>query len=346
MRKRWGFRASRWPFPLLGAVGLAVMIGAWAAFTPPAKAPLAAPFSPTVAPSLTLTYTPTPTFTPAARPTDTPRPTPTLALPSPTAPPPSPTPTATSTPTPEPLPTPDGVTRTLRVPILMYHYISEPPPDADAIRRDLSIRPEVFEEHLRFLKEAGYTSISLADLALALEAGYPLPEKPIILTFDDGYRDNFEVAFPLLQQYGFKATFFLLTAPLDAQDPAYISWEQAVALDAAGMELGAHGYTHVDLRGRTVDYLVWQVLGSKEAIEARIRKPVRFFCYPSGQYDDLTIRVLHSAGYWGAVTTEAGDLHRSGELFTLRRVRVHGRYTAEALADVLEWFAAQGETVE
>lgn len=227
----------------------------------------------------------------------------------------------------------------------MYHYISDPPPNADAIRRDLSIRPHVFEEHLRFLKEAGYTSISLADLALALQAGYPLPDKPIILTFDDGYRDNFEIAFPLLQKYGFKATFFLLTAPLDAQDPAYITWDQAIALDAAGMELGAHGYTHVDLRGQTVDYLVWQILGSKEAIEARIHKPVRFFCYPSGQYDELTIRVLQSADFWGAVTTAAGDVHRSGELFTLRRVRVHGRYSAEALAAVLDAFAAQGEKV-
>lgn len=242
-----------------------------------------------------------------------------------------------------PLPTPDGVDRTLRVPILMYHYISVPPPDADVIRRDLSIPPETFEEHLRFLKEAGYTSISLADLALALEAGYPLPEKPIILTFDDGYQDNFEVAFPLLQRYGFTATFFLLTAPIDAQDPAYISWDQAIALDAAGMELGAHGYTHVDLRGHTVDYLVWQILGSKEAIEARTHKPVRFFCYPSGQYDDLTIQVLRSAGYWGAVTTAAGDLHHSGELFTLQRVRVHGHYSAQDLAATLAWFATQGE---
>ena len=90
---------------------------------------------------------------------------------------------------------------------------------------------------------------------------------------------------------------------------------------------------------------IYSQFGSKEAIEARIHKPVRFFCYPSGQYDELTIRVLQSADFWGAVTTAAGDVHRSGELFTLRRVRVHGRYSAEALAAVLDAFAALGEKV-
>ena len=91
--------------------------------------------------------------------------------------------------TPLPLPTPDGVLRTLRVPILMYHYISVSPPGADAVRRDLSVSPEALEAHLRYLQQEGYTAITLRDLSMALQCGYPLPPKPIVLTFDDGYRD-------------------------------------------------------------------------------------------------------------------------------------------------------------
>lgn len=304
-------------------------------------APLAAP---TETATATASPTPTTSATPLSTPSATPTPTtfPTVAATfTPTAAPtwtPLPlTPTAT----PIPLPTPDGIVRTLRVPILMYHYVSTPPPGADAVRRDLSVTPEQFEEHLRFLAQAGYTSIPLHDLTLALQIGQPLPEKPVVITLDDGYRDNYEVAFPLLQRYGFTATFFLLTSVIDQEHPDYVSWEQVIEMDAAGMEMGAHGYTHMDLRERTVDYLVWQVLGSKEAIEARIGKPVRFFCYPSGQYDDLVVRVLHSADYWGAVTVALGDLQRSDAPFEMPRVRVHGRYSAEDLARVLDWLAAQ-----
>jgi peptidoglycan/xylan/chitin deacetylase (PgdA/CDA1 family) len=254
--------------------------------------------------------------------------------------PPSPIPTATATPI--PLPTPDGARRTLQVPVLMYHYVSSAPEGADTVRRDLSVTPDQFEEHLLFLQQAGYTSISLHDLALALQTGYRLPEKPLVITLDDGYRDNYEVAFPLLQRYDFTATFFLLTSVIDQEHPGYVSWEQVIEMGAAGMEMGAHGYTHVDMRERTVDYLVWQMLGSKEAIEARIGEPVRFFCYPSGKYDEQAMRVLHSADYWGAVTVELGDTQRSDGMFELPRVRVHGRYTALDLANVLDWVSSQG----
>lgn len=290
--------------------------------------------TPTVSatPLSTLTTTPTSTARPTVAATSPPTPTPTWT-------PLPPTPTATATPI--PLPTPDGAARTLRVPILMYHYISAPPPGANAVRRDLSVTPEQFEEHLRFLAQAGYTSISLHDLALALQIGQPLPEKPVVITLDDGYRDNYEAAFPLLQHYGFTATFFLLTSVLDQEHPDYVTWEQVIEMDAAGMEMGAHGYTHMDLRGRTVDYLIWQALGSKEAIEARLGKPVRFFCYPSGKYDDLVVRVLHSADYWGAVTVALGDVQRSEAPFEMPRVRVHGRYSAQDLAQVLDWLATQ-----
>jgi peptidoglycan/xylan/chitin deacetylase (PgdA/CDA1 family) len=229
------------------------------------------------------------------------------------------------------------VARRVPVPILMYHYVSTPPPGADAVRRDLSVSPEAFEEQLRYLRDQGYTSISLRELTLALQIGSPLPEKPIILTFDDGYRDAYENAFPLLQQYGFAGTFFVITSLADMGHPSYLTWEQVVTMDAAGMDMEAHCYSHMDLRKRSVDYLVWQVLGAKEAIEARTGKAVRFFCYPSGRYDARVSEVLHSAGYWGAVTLIEGVEQRSDRLFELQRIRVRGWYSVTALSREIEY---------
>lgn len=239
------------------------------------------------------------------------------------------------------LPPPDGMHREADVPILMYHYISVPPPDADAIRRDLSVPPDQFEAHLRYLKENGYHTISLHQLLLHLTRGEPLPENPIILTFDDGYRDNFENAFPLLERYGFQATFFLITNFIDERRPAYMTWEQVKKLIKAGHEIGAHSRDHPNLQGKDIDYLVWQILGSKEAIQNGAGITPRFFSYPSGKYDENTIAVLKSANYWGAVTVHQGVRQSSEHPFELQRIRIHGNYGVDELEWVLKYYLGE-----
>jgi peptidoglycan/xylan/chitin deacetylase (PgdA/CDA1 family) len=285
--------------------------------------------TPTFTPTFTPTSTPTPTFTPTPTATPTPTSTPT-ATPTPTAthtPTATPTFTATPTPTstPTPLrPTPDGIYRTAHVPILMYHYISEPPPGSDTIRYDLSVTPQNFKKQLRYLKEQGYESITLNDLALYLTVGKPLPPRPVILTFDDGYADAYTHAFPLLQRFGFTGTFFLISARLDANDPDFLSWDQVEEMHAAGMKFEPHSYDHSDMRNRGLNFVVFQILAPKQAIEARTGETCRFFDYPSGRYDQLVIEVLRSANFWGGVLTEQGATHTAADLFTLHRVRIHG----------------------
>lgn len=271
---------------------------------------------------------PTPSTTPTSSPTPPPSPT---SIPSPT-----PSPTSIPSPTPSPTPTYPPPPDEAEVPILMYHYVEEIPPGADAIRRDLTVSPEAFEAQLQALAEQGYHTISLTDLYLHLTVGKPLPEKPIILTFDDGYRDAYTVVFPLLQKYGFTATFFVLATPAHYESPTYLTWTMMKEMADAGMEIQGHGRDHVDLRNRSYEFLVYQILGIKEAIEYHTGKPVRFFCYPSGLYDDDVIAVLRSAGYWGAVTTQYGRLHTRENLFTLQRIRIRG-------SDSLETFLAKVE---
>ncbi len=233
-------------------------------------------------------------------------------------------------------PTPISLPDQARVPILMYHYVSELPPNPDRYRRDLTVSPADFEAQLRYLAEAGYHPITLTDLHLCLTQGYPLPEKPIVLTFDDGYVDAYEVVFPLLLDYGFSGTFFVLATPAHFEAPSYLTWAQMKEMSDAGMDIQAHGRDHVDLRGRSNDYLVYQIRGVQEAIHYHTGRMPRFFCYPSGRYDANVIAVLKSAGYWGAVTTSWGSVHTVDMLFEMPRLRVHGGRTLESFIDSID----------
>ena len=206
----------------------------------------------------------------------------------------------------------------------MYHYLSVPPANADIYRKDLSVSPQNFEAQLQYLKEAGYTTISVSDLIYYLSGRKSLPKKAIILSFDDGYADNYENAFPLLKKYGFRATFSVITDRIDFADPNYMTWENIIEMHAAGMEFGAHSKRHFDLRGKDDDFLVYEILGSKEAIEARIGEPVRVFVYPSGAYDENTLKVTQSANYWAALTTQYGTTQQYRERFELTRIRIRG----------------------
>ncbi len=229
-------------------------------------------------------------------------------------------------------PKPVRLPASARVPILMYHYISEPPPGADRYRIDLSVTPQDFERQLRYLATNGYTTISLYDLYAHLSLGRALPPKPIVLTFDDGYRDHYEHAFPLLQKYGMRATFFITTDFINFGNPHHLTWEMVKEMSAAGMDIESHARTHRDLRNRDFQFLVWEILGPIEQITAHTGKRPRFFCYPSGRYDDAVIRMLHSVQTWAAVTTEHGSVHTLANAMTWRRIRVHGRASLEHFA--------------
>jgi len=246
---------------------------------------------------------------------------------------------AVEAPAPEPAREPpqwDGEARVTAVPVLMYHHIGEAPPGADSLRRGLTVSEANFRNQLRYLKDAGYETITVARLVEHLSSGAELPEKPVVITLDDGYRDAYEVALPVLQEFGYVATFFLLTAPIDEGQPEFVTWEQVRLLHEAGMETGAHTYTHPDLRGKSTDYVVWQVLGSKEAIEARTGEPVRVFAYPSGAHDDHAVQVVRSAQFWAALTTEASCRQTSAELYTIGRIRIQPGDSVRTFAQKLE----------
>lgn len=218
----------------------------------------------------------------------------------------------------------------------MYHYISAPPADADIYRKDLSVAPERFESHLAYLEKAGYHVVTLDDLLYALAQGGTLPPKPVILTFDDGYEDNYLNAFPALQKHGFIGYFFIISDFVNEDRAGYMTWNQIEEMAAAGQRFGSHSRNHPDLRGKSVDYLVWQALGGVESIQEHLGYQPRWVSYPSGGYDQQTIDVYKSAQYWGGLSTIQGATHELDDIFQLKRVRVRGSYTAQDLANLLE----------
>lgn len=246
-----------------------------------------------------------------------------------------PTPTPTATPWPTYAPTPDGVARTVRVPILMYHYLSTPPADADIYRRDLSVTPELFAAQLDRLLAEGYTAVSLYTVIDALQRGAPLPDKPVVITFDDGYRDNYENAFPLLRARGMPATIFVVTDFIDEQRPEYLTWDMAREMLQAGISIESHGRNHFSLAGRDDDYLVWQALGSLETIEYELGVRPRFVSYPAGEYDQRTIDIFQSANYWAGVTTVQGATLNNAQPFEWPRIRVRATTTPDKLLRLL-----------
>lgn len=231
----------------------------------------------------------------------------------------------------------------------MYHYLSEPPPGADRYRRDLSVSPALFEQHLDYLRASGYQTISLYDLLYHLTLGWPLPERPVILTFDDGYRDNYVNAFPLLKSHDYSATFFVVTelvtrATAGMKEPngyqyaaAYVTWDQLREMAAAGMHVECHARVHEDLTRNDSDRLTWQVLGCREMIEAELGQRPRFVSYPSGIYDDRVQALFASDNYWGGITTRQDDVHTTDGMFEIRRIRVRATTDVERLADLLDW---------
>ena len=233
------------------------------------------------------------------------------------------------------MPTPDGNVRVAHVPILMYHYLSVPPTDADIYRLDLSVTPDLFAAHLDAMRQAGYTTISLYTLIDYLTTGSPLPEKPVVLTFDDGYRDNYTNAFPLLRDRGMIATFFVVTDFINDQRPEYFTWDMLREMYAAGMSIEGHGRNHVSLAKKDRDYLIWQALGTYETIQAEIGVRPHFISYPAGEYDQQTVDIFRSANYWAGFTTKQGATHRSDDLFQMLRIRVRGSTTPEELLRIL-----------
>ncbi len=293
-------------------------------------------------PSRTTTPTASGAFIHAATPVSTEIPTSTPSATPTFTQTPSPTQTATVTRTRVPS-TATATPRVARVPILMYHYVGAIPPDADKYRVDLTVSLDAFETQMDYLAINGYHPIRVSDLANHLLNGDPLPEKPIILTFDDGYTDIYANVFPVLRNKKSPATFFVITEFVDENRWGYVNWAQLAEMVKAGMEIGSHTLDHPDLFRKPRALQNKEIAGSKTMIETNLPVTVVSFSYPAGNYDATTLAVLRAAGYLAAVTEIQGARQSSDKIFELRRIRIRGSYSINDFVHWLKYYEENGK---
>lgn len=268
--------------------------------------------TPTVMPTATSTPEPTLTLTPPA-----------LGATQPVAEPPdvaTPTPRATYAPTPDA----EAAHRGLVVPILTYHYVEPWPGDGNLLREGLTVRPEDFAAQMAYLAEHGHVTVSLYDLIDALATGRALPERAVVITFDDGYAGLLRYAQPVMHSLNQTGTVFVISEFVDQGRPEYLSWTELRFLWDAGWSIEAHTKTHLGLEGLSYERQLYEMLGSVETIAANIGDRPRFINYPSGSYDATTLALAPELGLWGGVTTQGGWYHRYDDRYTLTRLRITG----------------------
>ena len=231
----------------------------------------------------------------------------------------TPEPTATPVPTPSPTPTvtpmPTDPNHKSRVPVLMYHQVASPE------ENDLYLSPENFQSQLDWLAENGYTPVTMAQLARHWRLNEALPDKPIVLTFDDGYLPMYTEVYPRLLEKGWAATFYIV--PLYTGDAAtFVTPDMVEEMARGGMDIGSHTYNHLQLNELDVDGQLYELELSKATLEAWTHQEVVSFCYPSGRYTDDAIRSVMDTGYTSAVTTEYAMADESNGYFTIPRIRI------------------------
>lgn len=205
-------------------------------------------------------------------------------------------------------------------PILMYHYIRSVDPNVDPLGYELSVDPALFAQHMEWLHANGYTGIRMDKAQACLSGAALCPPKPVVLTFDDGYQDAYDAALPVLQRYGFTATFYVVSNFVN--QPGYMNWGELIALHEAGMEIGSHTIDHPDLTSLDYFEAERQIAQSKADLERGLGFPIVSFCYPTGKYHDGIIAMVAAAGYQSATTTRWDSDYSN--TFALPRRRIAG----------------------
>ncbi len=207
------------------------------------------------------------------------------------------------------------------LPILMFHYIEEiSSKSADQMRYRLSFPPEKLEQFLIFFKEHHVETLTFWDLKDAIEGKKQLPQKSVILTFDDGYLDHYKNAFQMLKKYNMKGVFFIISKK-PGLDANYATWEQLKEMAENGQEIASHTVSHLDLTTLSDKRIIYELATSKKTIEEKIGKPVITLCYPAGKYDDRAIKIA-SDNYLFARTTKWGQYFSLDKKYEIPTIRI------------------------
>ncbi len=243
------------------------------------------------------------------------------------------TPVPEGSPTATAVPNAPGAVTVMRVPILMYHYIRLYRDPRDRLGQDLSVTPENFIKQVEWLTSHGFHSVTLRTVVESWKKGRPLPEKAVVLTFDDGYEDVYTAAFPVLKARGLVGVVFAVSGFVGRS--GYATAQQLGILQQEGWEIGAHTVHHLDLTGLDPFSLQHEVGGSAaDLTELLGQRPVSF-AYPSGRWNRTVEGAVAAAGFEAAVTTQWGIAIKGQDILALPRLRVRGSTSIQAFEAIL-----------
>ncbi len=209
--------------------------------------------------------------------------------------------------------------------VLNYHQVQD-------VFTSLSMPPKLFDEQMNYLVTHGYVSITPDELYSGLTGEMELPPKPVLITFDDGYADNYTNAFPILQAYGMRATIFVIPAFVGKKN--YLTWEQLREMELGGVTVESHTLNHRKLEELPDDEIRSELLNSKLVLEENLGHAVEFLAYPTGTYNLHIASIAKDVGYKGAFTIKYGNVDLGSNLFALARVPIF--QTAATMKDFYE----------
>jgi len=212
--------------------------------------------------------------------------------------------------------------------ILMYHSVSYN-------KVFFTVKPENFRRQMDYLYQNKYNVISLSELINFLKNKKEIPQKTVVLTFDDGYEDNYFNVFPILKGYNFPATIFLATGFIEKEIPnsakiplKTLDWRQIKEMHNSGLiNFKPHTVNHPKLTQISLEEAKKEILDSKRIIEEKLNKKCKFFAYPYGKYNQEIIKILKENGFEGAVTIKEGLVSAEDDLFSLKRNSINSQTT-------------------
>ncbi len=211
----------------------------------------------------------------------------------------------------------------------MYHRIRNEHPD-----NRYNVVPEVFRSQMQTLADLGYTTLTTAQLARILLHGGAIPPRPIVITFDDGYLDVYETAWPIMQAHGFVGSFYVVSSYVGGT--GFANAEQLKEMAAAGWEIGSHSQSHLDLPADHNEVYA-QLAGSKTELEKMLGVSIDTVAYPFGKIDAYVVEKTIKYGYLAGVGLGNLNTQSTGSLYYLSRREVRASYTHSDFLALLPW---------
>jgi peptidoglycan/xylan/chitin deacetylase (PgdA/CDA1 family) len=209
-----------------------------------------------------------------------------------------------------------------KIPVLMYHSIDYEKGN------ELRIPKEKFREQMKYLKEEGFNPISLEELYSHMLLGTKVPVKPVVITLDDGYEDNYTNAYPVLKEFGFKAVIFMITGVMDTGS-TYLTSDQIKEMDKNGVKIEGHTVNHPKLDTLSYSKQLEELAVSKASLEKLLGRDINYIAYPYGKFNNNTLKAVEEAGYKMAFSTQSGLAQKSNGIYKLHRIYVSDKHNMQ-----------------